>query len=74
MVDAKRVEELQAKIAKSKEIFREAFDRFRPEEMRLIWSGGKDSTLVLWICRQFCEEKGPAPAEGLYHRRGRRLR
>jgi phosphoadenosine phosphosulfate reductase len=62
MVDAKRVEELQAKIAKSKEIFREAFNRFRPEEMRLIWSGGKDSTLVLWICRQFCEEKGlPLP-------------
>jgi len=26
----------------------------------LIWSGGKDSTLAAWICRQFCEEKGLA--------------
>ena len=56
MVDEKRERELAVKIEKSKEIFKQAFERFSPEEMRLIWSGGKDSTLVLWICRQFCGE------------------
>jgi len=54
------VKELEEKIAKSKEIFKQAYDRFKPEEMRLIWSGGKDSTLATWICRQFCEENGLA--------------
>jgi phosphoadenosine phosphosulfate reductase len=58
MLDDKRIEELEGKIEKSKEIFGQAFDHFKPEETRLIWSGGKDSTLALWICRQYCQEKG----------------
>jgi len=57
MIDEKRVKKLKSKIEKSKEIFRQAYDRFDPEQMRLIWSGGKDSTLTVWICRQFCEEE-----------------
>ena len=56
MIDKKKVEELKEKIEKTKEVFKQAYDRFEAEEMRLIWSGGKDSTLTLWICRQFCEE------------------
>jgi phosphoadenosine phosphosulfate reductase len=55
-LDQKRVEELKQKIEKSKEILKMAYDRFNADEMRLIWSGGKDSTLTLWICRQFCQE------------------
>jgi len=51
-----RIEQLQAKIARSKEVFAQACDRFAPEDMRIIWSGGKDSTLTLWIARQFCSE------------------
>ncbi len=51
-----RIEELKEYIEKSKDIFRQAYDRFDAEDMRLIWSGGKDSTLTTWICRQFCEE------------------
>jgi phosphoadenosine phosphosulfate reductase len=58
MLDEKRIKELNDKIGKSKEIFKQAFERFKPEETRLIWSGGKDSTLTLWICRQYCREKG----------------
>ncbi len=58
MLDEKRVEELKEKIEKSKEIFKQAYERFKPEELRLIWSGGKDSTLTTWICRQFCQENG----------------
>jgi phosphoadenosine phosphosulfate reductase len=56
MIDERRVEELQEKIEKSKDIFKTAFERFKPEQTRLIWSGGKDSTLTVWLCRQFCEE------------------
>lgn len=54
--DAGRIKELEGKIAESKRVFRQAFDRFDAKDLRLIWSGGKDSTLTLWICRQFCEE------------------
>lgn len=57
-LDEKRVAELKQKIAKSKEIYEKSFERFGPEEMRLVWSGGKDSTLTLWICLQLCREKG----------------
>jgi len=58
MLDEKRVAELEEKIKKSKEVFKQAYERFKPEEMRLIWSGGKDSTLTVWICLRFCEENG----------------
>jgi phosphoadenosine phosphosulfate reductase len=58
MLDEKRVEELKEKIEKSKKIFKQAYERFKPEELRLIWSGGKDSTLTTWTCRQFCQENG----------------
>jgi phosphoadenosine phosphosulfate reductase len=58
MVDEKRIKEVNHKIEKSKEIFKQAFEQFKPEETRLIWSGGKDSTLTLWICRQYCREEG----------------
>jgi phosphoadenosine phosphosulfate reductase len=56
------VKELEEKIARSKDVFRQAFDRFDARDMRLIWSGGKDSTLTTWICRQYCRESGrPMP-------------
>ncbi len=54
MIDEKRVQELEEKIDKTKDVFKQAYDRFSVEDMRLIWSGGKDSTLTLWICHQFC--------------------
>jgi phosphoadenosine phosphosulfate reductase len=46
----------------SKDIVRQAFDRFKPEELGITWTGGKDSTLNLWIIRQVCQQKGaPLP-------------
>lgn len=57
-----RVEELKEHIKKSKHVFGDAYERFDVEDMRLIWSGGKDSTLTTWICREFCRENGlPMP-------------
>ena len=62
MLDAARIEELEAKITKAKEVFKQAYDRLDVADMRLIWSGGKDSTLLTWICKQFCEENNlPMP-------------
>lgn len=46
----------------SKDIVRQAFDRFKHEELAITWTGGKDSGLTLWIIRQVCQEKGiPIP-------------
>ncbi len=46
----------------SKDIVRQAFDKFKYGELGITWTGGKDSTLTLWIIRQVCQEKGlPLP-------------
>jgi phosphoadenosine phosphosulfate reductase len=50
---AKRCAEL---VEKSKEVIRETFQRFKPEELAITWTGGKDSTTTLWIIRQVCLE------------------
>lgn len=46
----------------SKSIIKQAFHKFKPEELGTTWTGGKDSTLTLWIIRQVCLEEGtPLP-------------
>lgn len=47
---------LQKKVDDSKRIIREAYERFNPEHMTVAWTGGKDSTLLLWLIREVCEE------------------
>jgi phosphoadenosine phosphosulfate reductase len=59
-LSSSRVRELEDKVARSKEVFRRAYARFEPSDMRLIWSGGKDSTLTTWICREYCRQEGLA--------------
>ena len=56
MLSEERIKELEEKVQKSKDVIKQAYDRFDVKDMRLIWSGGKDSTLVTWICLQFCKE------------------
>lgn len=51
-----RVAELKEKIAKSKEVYKDAFERFDPKDLLMVWSAGKDSTLMLWICLEYCRE------------------
>ena len=51
-----RVQELKDKIQKSKDVYKDMFARYAPSEVRAIWSGGKDSTVALWILKQYCEE------------------
>jgi len=55
-----RKAELEEKVKKSKDVYAEAFKDFAPEKTRIIWSGGKDSTLMLWIAREYCRETGTA--------------
>ena len=43
-------------VGKSKEVVREIFEKFKPSEMAVTWTGGKDSTTNLWIVRQVCLE------------------
>jgi len=45
-------------IDKSKEVIREAFSKFKVEDMAITWTGGKDSGLTLWLILQVCKEDG----------------
>jgi len=51
-------EECGKAIEQSKEVVREAFNSFATDELAITWTGGKDSTLGLWIIRQVCQEDG----------------
>ncbi|NWG04724.1 MAG: phosphoadenosine phosphosulfate reductase family protein [Syntrophaceae bacterium] len=58
----KRKRQCAKLIELSKGIVRQAFDKFKHEELGITWTGGKDSTLTLWIVKQVCEERGlPLP-------------
>ena len=45
-------------VEKSKEVVREVFKKFKVDDLAITWTGGKDSTLTLWIIRQVCLEDG----------------
>jgi phosphoadenosine phosphosulfate reductase len=61
-ISEKRKRQCAKLIEISKDIVRQAFDRFKPENLGITWTGGKDSGLTLWIIRQVCLEKGiPLP-------------
>jgi phosphoadenosine phosphosulfate reductase len=53
-------EMLDRKIADAKKIVRQAFEKGPIEDLRITWTGGKDSTLTLSLIRQVCEEDGRA--------------
>lgn len=53
---------LDNKVEYSKKIIKEALDRFYYDDLFIAWTGGKDSTLVLWLFHVLCEElKVPKP-------------
>jgi phosphoadenosine phosphosulfate reductase len=49
---------LDRKVEDSKKIVRQAYETYDPDKMVLAWTGGKDSTLLLWIVREVCNETG----------------
>jgi phosphoadenosine phosphosulfate reductase len=56
MVTQEETEKCTGLVKKSKEIVKEAFEKCDLDEIAVTWTGGKDSTLQLWIIRQFCIE------------------
>lgn len=61
-MDIRSKETLEKKAADSRRIIREALEKYDPEDLAVAWTGGKDSTLVLWLIRQVCAEDGcPIP-------------
>jgi len=58
LISEKRKRQCEKLVEISKEIVRQAFEKFKPEELGITWTGGKDSTLTLWIIRQVCIKKG----------------
>ncbi len=46
------------RVAKSKEVIGQALDHFPREKLAIAWTGGKDSTLVLYLVREVCRERG----------------
>ena len=52
---------LEAKIELAQDMLDRAMDRFGPA-LALAWTGGKDSTLLLWLAREACMRSGrPLP-------------
>lgn len=48
---------LEEKIIRSKTVINEALDKFGNENICVSWTGGKDSTVMLWLYRQVCRQR-----------------
>lgn len=51
-----RIQVLENYVHIATNIVREAYRQYDPKDIRLVWSGHKDSTLVLWIWKNACEK------------------
>jgi phosphoadenosine phosphosulfate reductase len=47
---------LQEKIDKSKQVIKQALERFARDKIYVAWTGGKDSTTMLWLYREVCKD------------------
>ncbi len=56
MAEQDKVKKCAELVQKSKDVVKEAFEKFDPANIAVTWTGGKDSTLQLWIVRQVCLE------------------
>ena len=53
---------LAKKTEDTRKVMREAFGKYDPKELAVAWTGGKDSTLLLWHLRGVCaEDDVPVP-------------
>ncbi|MCD6364773.1 MAG: phosphoadenosine phosphosulfate reductase family protein [Planctomycetes bacterium] len=51
-------EMLEKKLNDTKKIIRQAFEKYPLNDLAVAWTGGKDSTVMLWIIREVCREDG----------------
>ena len=47
---------IDKKVEKSKEVILEALNKFGDKKATVAWTGGKDSTLLLWLVKEVCDE------------------
>ena len=47
---------IEEKIEQSKKVIKEALEKFGPDKLLIAWTGGKDSTTMVWLFRQICKE------------------
>jgi phosphoadenosine phosphosulfate reductase len=53
---------MEHKIKNCEEVIRKAIKKFGIEKTAVAWTGGKDSTVLLWLVKNVCEEKNfPLP-------------
>ncbi len=57
-VSEKRKRQCAKLVELSKAVVKDAFQKFKPEDIGITWTGGKDSGLTLWIIREICIESG----------------
>jgi len=57
---------LDEKIEQSKGIIKEALQKFSSEELYLAWTGGKDSTTMLWLYREVFKELGGSLPKAMF--------
>lgn len=72
-VSEKRKRQCAKLVELSKAVIRDVFERHGPEKSGILWTGGKDSGLVLWCVRQVCLEQGGRMPKVLYVSRGDEL-
>lgn len=58
------------KIEESKKIIEAALNRFSNDELCIGWTGGKDSTTMLWLYRLTCKAKGVAMPRAMFIHEG----
>jgi phosphoadenosine phosphosulfate reductase len=47
---------LDEKVEQSKKIIKEAIEKFGNDRLVIAWTGGKDSTMLVWLFRKACKE------------------
>ena len=57
---------LDGKIEQSRKIIKEALTRFSEDELYLAWTGGKDSTTMLWLYREVYKELGESVPTAMF--------
>ena len=57
---------LDKKIEHSKSIIAEALDRFSGDQLYVAWTGGKDSTTMLWLYREVCQQLGKSMPKAMF--------
>ncbi len=57
---------LDGKIEQSKRIIKQALERFSRDELCLAWTGGKDSTTMLWLYREVLKELGGSIPKAMF--------